>query len=91
MIFSPVCSKGIEPADSGGELDFLSTKTNKGANIKKAHNCLLPKENVRSLTRQSYCNCKERVKGKSKWIPAVTVKLYPQSISSNKTTPIIAN
>lgn len=45
MIFSPVCSKGTEPADSGGELDFLSTKTNKGANIKKAHNCLLPKEN----------------------------------------------
>lgn len=31
MVFSPVCSKGIEPADSGGELDFLSNKTNKGA------------------------------------------------------------
>ena len=44
MIFSPLGSTGIEPADSGREPDFLSTKTNKGANMKKAHNCLLPKE-----------------------------------------------
>ena len=45
MIFSPVCSKGIEPADSAGQPDFLSTKSNKDLNIKKAYNCLLPKEN----------------------------------------------
>jgi len=45
MIFSPVCSKGIEPADSGERPEFLSTKSNKGFNIKKAYNCLLPKEN----------------------------------------------
>ena len=43
--FSPVCSKRLEPADSGEEPDFLSTKTNEALNIKKAHNCLLPKEN----------------------------------------------